>query len=64
MAANENTLTQPIFELGICSLHENGIEFHQKLIGNILAGLYRQNYLIGLQNWGPIAFWETQPGAH
>ena len=27
MATNENTLTRPIFELGMCSLHKNGIEF-------------------------------------
>ena len=25
MAATENALTRPIFELGICSLHKNGV---------------------------------------
>ena len=29
MAANENALTRPIVELGICSLHKNGVEFNQ-----------------------------------
>ena len=29
-ADNENVLTQPIFELEKCSLHENGVEFCQK----------------------------------
>ena len=29
MAANENALTRSIFELGICSLHKNGVEFDQ-----------------------------------
>ena len=33
MAANENALTRPIFELGLCSLHTNWVEFHQKEIG-------------------------------
>ena len=34
MAANENALTRPIFELGICSLHKNGVEFHQDCKAN------------------------------
>ena len=34
MAASENALTRPIFELGICSLHKNGVEFHQDCKGN------------------------------
>ena len=46
MAANENALTQSIFELGICSLHENGVEFCQKCNGSVLVGLCRQNYVI------------------
>ena len=54
MAANVNTLTRSILELGICSLHENGVEFQQKLIGNVLCGLPLQNYAIGRQNWCPI----------
>ena len=50
MVANENALTQPILELGICSLHENGVEGN----GNVLVGLCRRNYIICPQNWGPI----------
>ena len=36
MAASENALTRPIFELGICSLHKNGVEFDQDCNGNQL----------------------------
>ena len=36
----------------ICCLHENGVEFYQKLIGNILSGLPLQNYAIARQNRG------------
>ena len=25
-----------------CSLHENGVEFHQELIGNVSSGITRQ----------------------
>ena len=39
MAANENALTLPIFELGICSLNKNGVEFDQDCNGNQLRGL-------------------------
>ena len=42
MAANENALTRPIVELGICSLHKNGVEFDQVCNGNQLWGLCRQ----------------------
>ena len=31
----KNALIQSIFGLEKCSLHENGVEFHQKLIGNV-----------------------------
>ena len=34
MADNENVLSHSIYELEKCSLHENGVEFGQKLIGN------------------------------
>ena len=34
MAANENALTRPIFEQGICSLHKNGVEFDHNCNGN------------------------------
>ena len=34
LAANENALTQLKFELGICSLHENGVDFCQNCNGN------------------------------
>jgi len=54
MAANVNTLTRSILELGICLLHENGVEFQQKFSGNVLCGLPLQNYAIGRQNWRPI----------
>ena len=33
----KNALTHSIFELEKCFLHENGIEFHQKLIGTMFA---------------------------
>ena len=36
MAANENALTQPIFELGIYSLHKNGVELYQVCNSNQL----------------------------
>ena len=54
MADNEKVLTQPIFELEKCILNENGVEFCQKLIGNVLCGLAMQNYVVGRQNWCPI----------
>ena len=37
MSANKNSLTQPIFDLGLCSLHENGVEFFPKCNGNVLV---------------------------
>ena len=30
-------VTLPVFELGICSLHQNGIEFKNKLIDKITS---------------------------
>ena len=39
MAANENALTWPIFELGIGSLHKNGVEYDQDCNGNQLMSL-------------------------
>ena len=42
MAANENVLTGPLFELGTYSLHKNGVEFDQDYNGNQLRGLFRQ----------------------
>ena len=33
MAANENAITRPIFELGILPLHKNGVEFDQDYNG-------------------------------
>ena len=38
MAANQNALTRPIFELGICSLHKNGVELDQDWNANQLRG--------------------------
>ena len=35
----KNALIQSIFWLEKCSLHENGVEFHQKLIGNVFRGI-------------------------
>ena len=35
----KNALIRSIFGLEKCSLHENGVEFHQKLIGNVFRGL-------------------------
>ena len=35
----KNALIWSIFELENFSLHENGVEFHQKLIGNVFRGL-------------------------
>ena len=42
MAASLNSLTRPILELGKYSLHAYGVEFHQKLIGNVIRGHSRQ----------------------
>ena len=50
MAGNENAIT--IFELGICSLHQNPVEFCQKCNGNVLVGLCLQNYIIDGQKLG------------
>ena len=39
---NENLMDFPkmaIFELGICSVHQNGIEFQKKLIGAVFSVL-------------------------
>ena len=42
MAANENALTQPLFELGI--LHQNGVEFcHKWEIGWEQIELWQEN---------------------
>ena len=35
-------IIQTTFGLEKCSLHENGVEFHQKLIGNVFRGITRQ----------------------
>ena len=40
MAANENTLTRPIFDLEICSLNKIGVEFDQDCNVNQLSGHY------------------------
>ena len=37
MSASVNALTEPIFELGKCSIHEIGVEFCSKWIGNVLG---------------------------
>ena len=38
----KNALIRSIFGLEKCSLHENGVEFHQKLTGNVFWGLTRK----------------------
>ena len=37
----KNALIFSIFELHKCSLHKNGIEFNQKINGNVFVGLVR-----------------------
>ena len=39
----KNVLIQPMLGLEKCSLHENGVEFHQKLIGNVILGQSQQS---------------------
>ena len=38
----KNALIRSIFGLEKCSLHENGVEFYQKFIGNVFWGITRQ----------------------
>ena len=38
----KNNLIRSIFGLEKCSLHENGVQFHQKLIGSVFGMLVRQ----------------------
>ena len=38
----KNALIRSILRLEKCSLHEIGVEFHQKLIANVFMGVTRQ----------------------
>jgi hypothetical protein len=37
----KNAVTLSVFELGICSLHQNGTSFQKKLIGTVFSMLVR-----------------------